>query len=170
MHIKNIQPEDMLHSLRNGAIDAVAVWEVPALDILHKLNGRVIVIPNPPGIYKQTFNAISEKNYIEKNKEVIRRVIKSVVRSIDFMRENEKEAQSILTSLFPEKEEIIPDVWDNFVFEVSLDQSFISTLEDAAQWAMKNRLVGEATVPNFLDYIYFDALRAVKPEAISILH
>jgi len=63
-----------------------------------------------------------------------------------------------------------PDIWDNFVFEVSLDQSFVSTLEDAARWAIKNRLVDGVVVPNFLDYIYFDALRGVKPEAVSILH
>jgi hypothetical protein len=34
---------------------------------------------------------------------------------------------------------------------------------------IKNKLTKEKTVPNFLDYIYEDALQALKPEAVNII-
>jgi hypothetical protein len=44
------------------------------------------------------------------------------------------------------------------------------TLEDEARWAIKNNLTSATEVPNYLDYIYFDALDEVKPEAVGIIH
>jgi hypothetical protein len=42
-------------------------------------------------------------------------------------------------------------------------------MEDEARWMIKNKLTKEKNVPNFLDYIYEDALKAVKPEAVNII-
>jgi len=35
---------------------------------------------------------------------------------------------------------------------------------------MRNKMVSATKIPNYLDYIYMDALKAVKPEAIEIIH
>jgi hypothetical protein len=34
----------------------------------------------------------------------------------------------------------------------------------------KNNLTDATKVPNYLDYIYFDALEEVKPEVVTIIH
>ena len=61
-------------------------------------------------------------------------------------------------------------LWDDFIFEISLDQSLIVTIEAEARWAIKNNLTDAREVPNYLDYIHMDALEKVKPEAIGIIH
>jgi len=43
-------------------------------------------------------------------------------------------------------------------------------LEDEARWAIKQRFVQKAELPNFLGFIYLDAMAAVKPEALTIIH
>ncbi len=42
-------------------------------------------------------------------------------------------------------------------------------MEDSARWAIKNKLTDAKKVPNYLDYIYTDALKAVMPEAVRIV-
>ena len=42
-------------------------------------------------------------------------------------------------------------------------------MEDEARWMITNNLTTEKQVPNFLDYIYEDGLKAVKPEAVNII-
>ena len=42
-------------------------------------------------------------------------------------------------------------------------------MEDEARWMTNDGLTTEKQVPNFLDYIYDDALKAVKPEAVNII-
>ena len=60
-------------------------------------------------------------------------------------------------------------VWSQNQFSLSLDQSLITAMEDEARWMIKNNLTTEKQVPDFLDYIYEDGLKAVKPEAVNII-
>ena len=60
-------------------------------------------------------------------------------------------------------------VWPEPQFSLSLDQSLIAAMEDEARWMIKNNLTTEKQVPNFLDYIYEDGLKAINPEAVNII-
>ena len=60
-------------------------------------------------------------------------------------------------------------VWKEHLFSLSLDQSLITAMEDEARWMIKNKLTKEKDVPNFLNYIHVDALKAAKPEAVHII-
>jgi NitT/TauT family transport system substrate-binding protein len=42
-------------------------------------------------------------------------------------------------------------------------------MEEEARWMIRNNLTGEKQVPNFLDYIYEDGLKAVRPAAVNIV-
>ncbi len=42
-------------------------------------------------------------------------------------------------------------------------------MEDEARWAMKEGLTDKKEVPNYLDFIFMDALELVKPEAVTII-
>jgi len=41
--------------------------------------------------------------------------------------------------------------------------------KDEAQLMIKNNLTTEKSIPDFVNYIYVDGLKAVKPEAVSII-
>jgi hypothetical protein len=42
-------------------------------------------------------------------------------------------------------------------------------MEDEARWMIKSGLTTEKQVPDFLNFIYVDGLKAVKPEAANIV-
>ncbi|MCX9087518.1 MAG: hypothetical protein OIN90_08140 [Candidatus Methanoperedens sp.] len=42
-------------------------------------------------------------------------------------------------------------------------------MEDEARWMINNNLTTEENVPDFLDYIYEDELKSIKPEAVNII-
>jgi NitT/TauT family transport system substrate-binding protein len=50
-----------------------------------------------------------------------------------------------------------------------LDQTILVSLEDEARWAMKERLTDKKEIPNYLDFIFMDALEQAKPEAVTII-
>jgi NitT/TauT family transport system substrate-binding protein len=60
-------------------------------------------------------------------------------------------------------------VWSQNEYGLSLEQSLILAMEDQARWMIINNLTAETEVPNFLDYIYEDALEEIKPEAVNII-
>jgi hypothetical protein len=42
-------------------------------------------------------------------------------------------------------------------------------MEDQARWMISDNQTMKNSVPDFLDYIYIDALKTVKPEAFKII-
>jgi len=63
--------------------------------------------------------------------------------------------------------DLIREVWNAFNYRVVLDKKLLITLEDETRWAMKNKLTDQTVMPDYQNYIHFDSLRAVKPDAIS---
>ncbi len=59
--------------------------------------------------------------------------------------------------------------WEEFTFEMSLDQTLLINIESEARWAIRNELTDAREVPNYLDYVYPDALEQVKPDAVTVI-
>jgi hypothetical protein len=57
--------------------------------------------------------------------------------------------------------------WETYGFTATLDESLILNLEDQARWMIKSG-VGGTTIPNVMNFIYTDGLKAVRPEAVGI--
>ncbi|MBI2869538.1 MAG: hypothetical protein HYX96_06925 [Chloroflexi bacterium] len=60
-------------------------------------------------------------------------------------------------------------VWRQNQFTLTLYQSLIFAMEDEARWMIENNLTTEKDVPYFEDYIYENSLKAIKPEAVTII-
>ena len=44
-------------------------------------------------------------------------------------------------------------LWDEFNFQLGLDEKIILTLENEAKWAIVNGLTDAKEIPNYLDYL-----------------
>ena len=86
-----------------------------------------------------------------------------------FARENPDEAQEIVAGKIGMDRAKFNEIWELFNFKVALDQSLLLTLEAEARWAIKNKLTNKTEVPDYLYYIYMDALEEVKPKAVGII-
>ena len=59
--------------------------------------------------------------------------------------------------------------WPKQSFVIELPQSLLFRLEDEARWRIKNNLTDNKEVPNYLDFIFTDALEQIKPGAVTII-
>jgi NitT/TauT family transport system substrate-binding protein len=64
---------------------------------------------------------------------------------------------------------MVTSIWNEFIFELFLDQAILTILENEARWAIRNKLTDGKKVPNYLNFIYFDTLEAVKPKGVNII-
>ena len=96
-------------------------------------------------------------------------MLRALVRAEAFVRENPAEAQKNVADFSGVDIGIVRDIWADASFTVSLDQALILALEDESRWAIDAGLIGARKVPNYLDFIYFDGLKSVKPGAVRIL-
>jgi len=169
VEIVNMKPGEMVVAIVNGDVDAICAWEPKVLNAAKNLGDNAIILPSDVG-YKATFNLVTMNDYIENNPELIRNVIKALVKAEEFASNNREESIDIIASRLETDREDIDKLWDGYRFKISLSQSLIVTLEDVARWSMRNNFTDKAEIPNYLDYIYMDALEEAKPEAVGIIH
>lgn len=166
--IIDIPPEDLPRALQDGKVDAIVIFEPYAYRAQKALPDKAVRLPKSK-FYRETFNLTSMKRFAHEHPELLKNVLKAVDRAIEFIKQNKKESIALMVQRANLDEEFLVSVWDDFVYELSLDHSLLATLEDEARWAVKNKLTDRTEVPNYLGFIYMDGLKAVKPEAATII-
>ena len=162
-------PADLPQALADGQVDAICTWE-PHIMHAKELLGEKAFLLSIEAIYREDFYFVVTDNFIENNPGVLRRFLKAIEKGEEFIQENKEESIDIVYKrLKLHKGPCAPLIWDMFNFELILDQSVLTSLEDEARWAIRVGLTDKKEVPNYLDFIYMDALDEVKPEAVTII-
>jgi ABC-type nitrate/sulfonate/bicarbonate transport system substrate-binding protein len=112
--------------------------------------------------------AISSKDWIASHPAVLERFVKSLSQAEDFLVHHEAEAKAIVERRLGLDDASLAALWPQYVFSLSLDQTMIIAMEDEARWMMGAGLAETRPMPNYLDFIYIDALKSVKPSAVTI--
>jgi len=168
VEVVNLKAEEMANALARGDVDAVSAFS-PYTALTRKKLGAGAISFQDRDIYRFTFNVVAMQEFIRKNPEKVRRILRALVRAEDFVRENPAEAQKIVAGFSGIDIAIVRDIWPDTSFTVLLDQPLILALEDESRWAINSGLTVAEKVPNYLDFIYLDGLKSMKPDAVMIL-
>jgi len=163
----DLNPDQMQNAILTGEVDAVSAWS-PHLKVLARRLGNNGTAFHDPDIYTETFVLAGRPVFVEQNQEAVRRVIRALLKAEEFASQHPTEAQALLAGPLKFSPEILRECWKENLFRVSIDHALLITLEEETRWAMKHHLAGDATMPNYLDYIDSRALMAVKPEAVNV--
>jgi len=166
--VVDLNAEQLPEALAKGEIDAVSAFS-PYTILAQEQLGKSGIAFHDKEIYTWTFNVVATRDFIRKHPDRVAKMLRALVRAEAFARDNAAEAQKIVIGFSGIDPAIVRDVWADTRFVVSLDQTLVIALEDESRGAMKHGLTEAKTVPNYLDYIYFDGLKAVRPEAVRIL-
>jgi hypothetical protein len=104
------------------------------------------------------------------HRSTIERFLRAVVQAEQFVKSNDEQARRIVALEFGYDASYVDSIWTNHNFAVTLPQSLLLLMESEARWRIENRLTDKTKVPNYLEFIYFDGLEAVKPDAVTIIH
>ncbi|WP_197027000.1 ABC transporter substrate-binding protein [Methylomonas sp. 11b] len=162
-----LNPEEMQESLTLKKVDAVCTWNYPLIQIQRQLGSAVTVFYDRD-IYTETFNIAVLQAFIEKKPETIKSFLRALLKAERFVAEQPDAAQTIMASATKVELGLIKSVWDDFSYELTLDQTLLITLEDETRWAMKNRLTDQVAMPNFQQSIHMDSLAAIKPAILTL--
>jgi sulfonate transport system substrate-binding protein len=166
--IIDMKPEEMSGALSQERVDAVSAWN-PLIIQLQKRLGDKVVSFFAENIYTEFFCIVTKQEFAHRNPDVIRKVVKALLKAETFANHNPEESRQIVSDYTKTDKAIIAEIWDNLGFMVTLDQSLLMSLEEQTRWAKKYRLTDITGMPNYLDFIYFDGLQSVKPKAVRII-
>jgi sulfonate transport system substrate-binding protein len=164
----DIKAEEIPEALANGKIDAASMFNTYASPARKRLGERGIRF-HDENVYTATFNIVATQEFTRKNPGKVAKMLRALSRAEEFVEQNPSETQQIVARFCKIDIVMVRDIWDDTRFAIALDQSLLLALEDESRWAVKQKLTSATSQPNFLDYIYLDGLRDIKPDAVRIL-
>jgi ABC-type nitrate/sulfonate/bicarbonate transport system substrate-binding protein len=165
----NVVRSDQVNAIVNGSVDAIMVSQPQAYTITEILRNNAV------SWYAQSNQAsyvleVCRNNWIAHNPELVIRFLKALLQTQNFCTNYPAQLSSKVENVYNFTSDYYKAVWskDNNI-ALSLDQPLITLMEDEARWQIRNHLSNATIVPNFLTFIYFNGLEAVKPNAITII-
>jgi ABC-type nitrate/sulfonate/bicarbonate transport system substrate-binding protein len=162
-----LKPEELEAALAAGKVDAVSTWNFSLARLSDALGENGVTFFDSQ-IYTETFTLVARQESVHKDPETVRRTLRALVKAEKFAHEHPNEAQDLAAASLKVDRNLLRKVWGCFNLKVEMDQGLVITLEDETRWAMKNRLVPHARMPNYSSFIYLDGLMAVKHDAVTI--
>jgi NitT/TauT family transport system substrate-binding protein len=159
---------DPAGTIAGGEVDAVVTWEPHVSQIRQQMGNEVITWPVQSG-QMAYWSVVSTPRWIKKHPELVEQFLKSLAQAEEYVANHPVEAKAILKKRLDLNDSYLKTVWSQNQFSLSLDQSLILAMEDEARWMIKNNLTSEKQIPDFVNYIYVDVLKAIKPEAVKII-
>ncbi len=166
VELVDLKPSEMLEAISNGDVDAVFVWDPYLYDIKKELGENVVSFPGGEDFY---FVLITKENWIKNNPAAAERFIKSLLEAEDYIKDNPEESKEFAKDRFDYDSDYIDYSWPKQEFTVILSQAMLITFEEQTRWRIEHGLTDATEVPNYLDYIYTNALEELDPSAITII-
>jgi len=168
LEIINLNGPAQLKAFIDGEVDAIFGWVPFPLLALQELGDKAILLPTDP-IRSCSWVVVATKKYVEENPDIPKKILKALIAAEDFISQNREQASVIHAEISGVKNQAASDLFKTMEFGLSLRHSLLLDFENQARWILKNGYSDAKKIPNYLNYIYPDAMRAVKPEAVTII-
>ncbi|SNB46221.1 ABC transporter substrate-binding protein [Geobacter sp. DSM 9736] len=164
----DIPQKDLPDALARGEVDAVSVFEPYGYSTLAQLPEKSARLPKTE-LLRETFSLVAMKSYLLGHPETVKKILKAVERADAFILSNREQSIRTIAKRLDLDRKFLDTTWDDYRFDLSLDQTLLLTYEDVAQWAIHNRLTEKRQMPDYWNFLYIDGMKSVRPEAVRIL-
>ncbi len=164
----NLEPGQMVEKLMAKGVDAIATWNPQKVEAIKAL-GKDGVIFDAEGLYSPLFIIATTQAFARSNPEIIKKVLRALLSASRFIEENPDESHMIVAGDIKTVPDLLKKMTATYHFKLSLDQSFLTTLENQAAWSLKQKSGASSGIPDFLDFIYFNALEEIDPDSVTII-
>jgi NitT/TauT family transport system substrate-binding protein len=168
VQLVNLRPQEMISALAAGSIDGFNTWE-PHVANAKKALGPKVAQLDTKGVYSETFNIVVMRDYAEKHPNIVHAFLKSLIEAEAWLKQNREEAIATVASFAGMKPDDLAAIWNDYVFEVALDQKVLDVLTAHATWrlATGNAPPG-AAMPDFKTVVFAGPLRDVAPDRVRL--
>jgi len=148
-------------------IDAFSVWQPYVTKLLAMLHQDAFVLA-VPSLYTATFNLVALPGPGGVADEDLFKTLRALERATSFIKASPQSAKALLHDKIKLDLPALESMWPSCRFDLSLNQSLLTTLESTARWAIQERLVQATSIPNYLDFIDVGPLTRLRASAVTI--
>ncbi|WP_162174155.1 ABC transporter substrate-binding protein [Herminiimonas sp. CN] len=159
---------DLVPDLASGKLDAAGSFEPFGYQARRALGNKVQFLKNPM-IFDETFHLVAAKSMIGAHDADMLKLLRAIARANRLIKDAPQRVRAILGKQLKSTPELIDAVWPDYRYELSLEQSLLTSLEGLARWAKREGLVENPQLPNYLDFVYAKPLQALDRYSVTLV-
>jgi sulfonate transport system substrate-binding protein len=169
----NMSPPDMVNALAKGDIDAFA-WDTQSGKVaVTRGEGKVAFFDtsDSPKYFWSHCLMIASESVVKTKPEMCSRVARALQTSIDYCNANPAKVVEIVAKRTRTDLPTAKDAIADFQLGMTFDQNLMADMEQQAQWSIDNKFSPKPAADlkaHLRGLIYLDAVRAVRPAAVTI--
>jgi ABC-type nitrate/sulfonate/bicarbonate transport system substrate-binding protein len=164
----NLNFAETPNALSNGTVDAAVTFQ-PYIDQIQSLLPNITVLLPIQSNQFGYFEATCTRNWAATHSDLIVRFLKALIQAENFNINNQNQAISLVAKDLNYTDAYTASVWSDYQYSLTLSQSFVLLMQEEARWLINNNLTSATSVPNFLNYVYLDGLKSVRPDSVNII-
>jgi len=166
VELVDLRPSEIVQGISDGDIDAACTWDPNVYEMKKALGDNAVSWPAGQAFY---FVLMAKQDWLERNPGPVERFVKAVVKAEKYVKENSEKSKQFVEDRFDYGAAYLNYSWPKQDFAVILEQAMLLAFEDQARWRISNKLTEATEVPNYLAFMYVEALQKVKPLAADIV-
>lgn len=156
------KPEEMIGTLASGSVDGIAIFEPYPTLAEEKIGKKMIRFTLPKGVYPTKYLLSADKEFVDKNPETAKRLLKALMQAEEFVKKNPEKARKIVAQRTKFDKGIVDKIWPDFIFKVDLSEELLNNWEKEMQWAIETGKAQGGVEPDFKALLRKDLLDAAR--------
>ena len=164
----NLSAPEIVEAMKQGKIDACHTWQPYVYYISTALGAADIRQWPGQGDEDYHFLLLAQNPWLEAHPDSVRGFLTALVKAEAYVSQHPTEAEQKYIGLVNIDKAAAQVKWQGIKPTIELSQSLVSVLEAQARYNISKKYTDVYSVPNYLDFLYLDALKEVKPEAVTL--
>ena len=162
-----VPPGEIVQRLVAGDIDAAGLYQPLARDAFLRLGARGAVVADAR-YYAATMNLVGRLAPALSDDDATR-LLRALRRACALIQAQPARARAQLAQLLKLDPSVVDALWPDYDFRVALEQTLVTTMEAESRWAVREGLVTNPQMPDYLDRVRPGPLRALDRRAVTLV-
>jgi len=165
--VEFLKGDALLSAFSSGQVDAIAMTN-KVIGQAQQALGNKAVLMEAPGLCRNYYLLLATTGLIDKRPTVAVQFLRALAQAEDLINRSPGEAEAIAGDYQKLPMAEIKELWGMYEQRLSLDHAMLMGLEDTARWYVQQSDKPNLPIPNLMNLIHVESLRAVKPDAIRL--
>lgn len=163
----DLKPAEFVEAIVSGKIDVLLTWQPYISQVQKELQDQVITWPAQSS--QPAYGLLAARQpWLAENQPAVLSFHQSLLNAENYLVSNPDGAKKIVQNNLNYELAYLEAVWQDHAFALTLDHSLIVAMRDEARWLIRSGSSSNSIAPEFYDGFYLDALKTIKPEAVTI--
>jgi ABC-type nitrate/sulfonate/bicarbonate transport system substrate-binding protein len=163
----NQPPPALQAALIKGDIDAAALWQPSRFNAKATLQDNALELKATPP-HKVYALVVVREDYAQQHKTEISQFLKALIQAEKYTKQNQQEAQSILSEQVGIPANVLSSSWQDYSFGVNMSKDFLASIEKQSKWIIESQPeFSQKATPQYSEVLAPEYLKEVDSSRVS---